>query len=71
MAKRTPTVNTGAVIQRDLIRRYARRQMKQFGGPTHAERGMRDALMELLVWMDLQGTRSTRKGGLGRAKGSK
>lgn len=54
MAARKPTVNTGAVITRDLVRRYARRQ----GEKLTAEK--------LIKWLDTQGKRTKKPGGLGR-----
>lgn len=59
--KRKPTINTGAVIERDLIRRWARRKLS-----TIPDVRASTVLQELLVWLDLQRIRTKRKGGLGR-----
>lgn len=47
-------MNTGAVIARDLVRRYARRQ------------GLALTAAKLIKWLDTQGLRTKKPGGLGR-----
>ncbi len=61
MPKRKPTLAAGAVIERDAVRRWARRQMAR---PCTAS-GML-LLDSLLAWLKEQPARTKRKGGIGR-----
>ncbi len=54
---RKPTINTGAVIQRDAIRRWARRQLDD---PRYAR-----CALALIDWLEKQKARTKRPGGLG------
>ena len=66
---RKPTKAAGAAIERDLVRRWVRRQrarvtqLAMSGSEAIGRRGTLDAL---LAWLDAQPQRTRRTGGIGR-----
>lgn len=72
-AKRKPTIAAGAVIERSLVVRWARRCIHglndmTFDVPERAAHraGMVDALNDLIDWLKSQPQRTRRAGGIGR-----
>lgn len=66
MAKqRAATVAKGAVIERDLVTRWARRQIKD-AASNDVGNGRVLALNELILWLKAQPARTKRAGGIGR-----
>ncbi len=58
---RTITINTGANIKADSVRRWAQRKLK-----TVPDVKASTILQELMVWLDLAVIRNKKPGGLGR-----
>lgn len=63
-------IGTGGSIERDLVRRYVRRQkklaaMRVVGGEAF-QRGVSYFADVIIAWLDAQPARLRRRGGLGR-----
>ena len=72
---RKPTKAAGAVIERDLLRRWIRRERRRCAGSAdigtggvdrYYSQGYEKALDDLSEWLDAQPQRTKRPGGIGR-----
>jgi hypothetical protein len=65
--QRIETRAAGAVIERSLVKRWARRQLTEYAqqSDVHNE-GAREVLEDLISWLNEQPKRTKRKGGIGR-----